>query len=271
MLLSEVVKEEKVILVQEGSVSKTGQFAGHRVAMFATYMENGRMSPSVSKQIQELEANKWPVVVIDTSPAKYEFDWPKWATVLRRPNTSQDWGSWATALNMMPGLWEAKTLLQMNDSLVGPLYPMGGILRLMDADDADYVGLAENPEISYHLSAMFVSYCNNSINKEPFKSFWENISTVNHKDDHIREHEIRLSTIALEANLKLKALFTCSDVDVDISPLYRAPRKMLEVGCPLIKRRLLPLISINSIREYVGNYGQEAVEMIDYAISEKLT
>jgi lipopolysaccharide biosynthesis protein len=231
-------------------------------------MENGRMSPSVAQTLHELEINKWPVVVIDTSPA--EFDWPEWATVIRRPNTSQDWGSWATALNMMPGLWEAKTLLQMNDSLVGPLYPMGSLLRLMDADDADYIGLVDNPEISYHFSAMFVSYCNNSINKEPFKTFWKEISTVANKVDHIREHEIHLSTIAIQANLRIRALFTCEDVDVDYSPLYRAAKKLLDAGCPLLKRRLVHF-NPRATQDYVIKYGQNAVVMVDYALSEKLT
>ena len=236
MLLSDLVEQEKTILVQEGSVSRTGEFSGDKVAMFATYMENGKMSPSVTQTLHELEINKWPVVVIDTSLA--EFTWPEWATVIRRPNTSQDWGSWATALNIMPGLWEAKTLLQINDSLVGPLYPMGSLLRLMDADDADYVGLVENPEISYHFSAMFVSYCNNSINKEPFKTFWKEISTVANKDDHIREHEIKLSTIAIQAGLRIRPLFTCEDVDVEFSPLYNGAKKLLDAGCPLLKRTL---------------------------------
>lgn len=270
MLLSDLVNQETPVLVQEGSVSWLGEFVGDKVAMFATHMENGKMSPSVAKQLEELEVNRWPVVVIDTSPGNYEFTWPEWATVIRRPNNNQDWASWATALNMMPGLWEAKTLLQMNDSLVGPLYPMGSLLRLMDADDADYVGLVENPEISYHFCAMFVSYCNNSINREPFKTFWKEIETVNHKDDHVTQHEIPLTTIALEANLKIKAIFTCEDVDVDFSPLYQGARKLIDVGCPLMKRRMVHW-NPDIIRNYVAQYGQGAVEMVDYALSEVLT
>jgi hypothetical protein len=269
MLMSELVERQKTIFVQEGSVSKTGEFSGDKVAMFATHMENGRMSPSVIAQLSEFELNKWPVVVIDTSPAEYDFDWPKWATVIRRPNDNQDWGSWATALNIMPGLWEAKTLLQTNDSLVGPFYPLGSILRLMDADDADFVGLVDNTQISYHLSAMFVSYCNNSINKEPFKTFWKELSTVDTQPDHILQHEIKLSIVALQNNLKVKSLFTCEDADVDVTPLYAAPRKLFELGCPFMKRRMVHW-NPDTVKDYVVNYGSTAVEMIDYALSEKL-
>lgn len=270
MLMFDLVKQQKTILVQEGSVSRTGEFAGDKVAMFATHMQNGKMSPSVIAQLREFEVNKWPVVVIDTSPLEYEFNWPKWATVIRRPNDNYDFGSWATALNMMPGLWEAKTLLQINDSLVGPFYPMGGILRLIDDDDVDFIGLTDNTEISYHFSSMFIVYCNNSINKEPFKTFWEEMSTVENISDHVWQHEVPLSTVAIQANLRIKPLFSCEDADVPITPLYAAPKKLMELGCPYVKRRFVHSNS-RAVQDYVVKYGQDALTMVDYALSEKLT
>jgi len=270
ILLSDITKKEKITVCQEGSVGKDGEFDGHKVAMFSTYMGNGKMSPSVYKQIKELEINRWPVVVIDTSPESSDFDWPEWATVIRRPNDNQDWGSWAYAIHNMPGLLRAKTLLQMNDSMVGPFYPMGGLLRLMDSDDADYVGLTDNPEIDWHLSAMFVSYCNNSIKNPVFRLFWNGIKSVETRSEHVFKHEIPLSKVAINGNLKVKPIFTYLDVDVDYAPLTFGAKKLLEIGCPLIKRRTVQWLPDKAI-EYAKLYGQEAVDMVKYALDEKLT
>jgi hypothetical protein len=76
--------------------------------------------------------------------------------------------------------------------------------------------------------------------------------------------------VAIKNNLKIKPLFTCADVDVDYAPLTFGARKLINTGCPLIKRRSIHLFP-EEVLEYVKIYGQEAVDMVQYALDEKLT
>lgn len=258
----------EVRVLQVGSIGRHGGFNGDRAAMLAVNTNTGRVSPSAVAQVKALEKAGWPVIVIDTSDQA--FEWPSWATVVQRRNIAQDWGSWATALNLFPGLYEARTLLQMNDSMIGPFYPMGGVLKWFESQDAHYVGVTDNTEIEWHLSAMLVAYCNGAISHPAYRSFWEDVRVLAHKGEHIYAHELELSRIAARNNLRARAMFTTQETGETWAPLTFGWRALLEMGLPLVKRRTIHLYP-HEVREAAVAYGHNAVAMVDHALREAIT
>jgi hypothetical protein len=159
----------------------------------------------------------------------------------------------------------------MNDSMIGPFYPMGGVLRWIESQNevADYVGITDNTEHEWHLSAMFVAYLGGAIRHPAYQAFWDNVRVVRDKGDHIFQHEFELSRIAIRERLRIKAMYTCAEVGVTWAPLTFGWERLIEQGLPLVKRRSVHLYP-DEVRRVAGEYGEHATHMVEHALLERV-
>ncbi len=80
-----------------------------------------------------------------------------------------------------------------NDSVYGPLYPLGNLFEDMQNNKCDFWGITDNTDMSYHLQSYFLVFKKNVIQSDTFKTFWEQVKVLKNKDNIIEKYEIGLT------------------------------------------------------------------------------
>ncbi|MBL6455508.1 hypothetical protein JMJ55_09255 [Belnapia sp. T6] len=131
------------------------------VALYLHYAASGRISAMVLRQLEALAAAGFAVVFISHAPHLSEADWQavraRAALVVWRRNAGLDFGAWQDLAPEATRRWrEAGELLLANDSVLGPIRPMGPILAAMRAGGDGLFGLTESIQGGPHLQSYFL-------------------------------------------------------------------------------------------------------------------
>ena len=120
------------------------------------------------------------MVVVSTSESSEPLDWgidrPTGLTVLRRPNVGYDFGSWATAIDRYPVIAEARRVLLLNDSLVGPFTTIEPLLAKFHASAADVWAVTDTAQFEYHLQSYVLGFTGQTLREPPLQAFWRDVS-----------------------------------------------------------------------------------------------
>lgn len=128
--------------------------------------------------------------------------------VLIRKNVGYDFGSWrAGILELGSEITESKTLLLMNDSLYGPIFPLDELMQRTINHESDIVCMTKNMVGGEHAQSYFVSYRQTVTQSHLFRMFWQNLPVYGCKYSLIRECEISWSQALIQAGHKITALF----------------------------------------------------------------
>ena len=103
------------------------------------------------------------------------IDRPTGLTVLRRPNIGYDFGSWATAIDRYPVIAEARRVLLLNDSLVGPFATIEPLLAKFHASAADVWAVTDTAQFEYHLQSYVLGFAGQTLREPPLQAFWRDI------------------------------------------------------------------------------------------------
>ncbi len=248
---------------------------GPRVALFCHFDAAGGVRPRVLAYLDALREKGFSIVFVSnaghlTDEAMRALT-PRCAGVLVRQNVGYDFGAWRDALEeaALPRPDTAMVVL-LNDSVFGPLRPIGPLLRQIDFDDADIWGLTESWQTGYHLQSYFYAIAPSVLRTPTWRRFWAGVRPVPSKHSIIRAYEIGFTRAMLRGGLRCRALFPYSDlIDAipepdDHPPIARALadaaarrlrdkvalsaplnpssdlwRELLGLGYPFIKRELL--------------------------------
>ncbi len=155
-----------------------------RDVVFVT--NSGRLQPEVEASLRELCA----------------------AVIIRR-NVGYDFGAWADALLAL-GLPRAETeeLILANDSVFGPLVPLGDALRRLDYAKADVWGLTESWQLHYHLQSYFLAFGPQALRNPGFLRFWCAVRPVPMKSYVVKYYEVGVTQAMVKAGLRCAALWT---------------------------------------------------------------
>lgn len=185
---------------------------GPRLVLFIHFDRGGAVRPQVLHYIQEFKANGREVVFVTNSgklrPEALAELQAHCAAVLVRRNVGYDFGAWADALQHL-GLPRADTqeVILANDSVFGPLLPLGNVLLQIDYDKADVWGLTESWQVRYHLQSFFLAFGPAALRAAGFRAFWANVRPVPMKTYIVKRYEVGVTQAMMRAGLRCAALW----------------------------------------------------------------
>ena len=179
-----------------------------RVAVMAHYDVNGVLDPYLKPFISQLSDLCEKVILVSTSGA--ESEWVKQfdnVFVFQRDNVGYDFCSYRFGIEKIERLHAYNQLIVCNDSFyTSKDFSLKKLLA--DASNkSDVVGLTENNQFSYHLQSYFLVFNQCALHSKWFASFWSKVQPLKNKMQIIWRYEIGLSQTALQAGLKLAAIY----------------------------------------------------------------
>jgi Rhamnan synthesis protein F len=135
--------------------------AGRRIALYAHYTPSGIISSMVREQLAAYRDQGFDVILITNSETVEESSWREAADhcwwMVRRRNLGFDFGAWRDAAALLlAGRTPPDELLLVNDSVLGPIHPLGPVLARARAMGNGAVGLTESHQGGVHLQSYFV-------------------------------------------------------------------------------------------------------------------
>ena len=186
--------------------------------------------------------------------------------VLVRRNVGYDFGAMREGLShwRLPRA-ETRSVLLVNDSLVGPFTPLEPILARADLSQADVWGATDSPQRSHHLQSFFLLAGREALTSQAWASFWGDVRPVLSKEWIIAKYEIGLTRRLKKGGLRLRALFPYETLVAGLAPFEGSERRraqaarlrrvlrrggklnptadlwreLLRAGFPFVKRELL--------------------------------
>jgi hypothetical protein len=248
---------------------------GPRVAVFCHYDAAGEVRARVLAYLDALRGEGFSIVFVSNAgqltDAAMRALLPRCAGVVVRRNVGYDFGAWRDALEQaaLPRP-DTAMLLLLNDSVFGPLQPIGPLLRQIDFDAADIWGLTESWQTGYHLQSYFYAIAPSVLRTPTWRRFWAGVRPVPSKHSIIHAYEVGFTRDMLRGGLRCRALFAYSDLiaaiptpddhppiarvladanarrlrektarEAPLNPTSDLWRELLGLGYPFIKRELL--------------------------------
>jgi len=185
---------------------------GPRVALFMHFDRGGRVRAQLFTYMRALKDNGRDIVFVtnagfltaEAMAALQEIC----ACVIIRKNIGYDFGAWRDAIDYL-GLPRAETeeIICANDSVFGPILPLGDTLRRLDYASADIWGLTESWQTRYHLQSFFLAFGPKAIRAEAFRKFWRSVRPVPLKTYIVKEYEIGVTHAMMKGGLSCAALW----------------------------------------------------------------
>ena len=219
-----------------------GAAAGQDIALFVTHSADGRLKPHVAHHLRALHRAGIRSILIVASDHGFE---PGPEPVLAeleglyvRANEGFDFAAWAHVLQLEPGLFAARTLILVNDSIVGPIDEAryAEMLERLRGSEADLIGATDNYERGWHIQSFFLAFKPRALSSFPLHRFLNSIVAFEDKESVINAYEIRLAPEMRTAGLRVEALFP--SVDLVNATIFNW-RELIRRGFPFIKVAVL--------------------------------
>jgi lipopolysaccharide biosynthesis protein len=263
MLVTDACKGE-VYLAQSGKIIKD------KAVLYAHHTNDGKITKSVAKQLENWNNCGWPVVVVDSTAE--ELPWPDYVTLIRKPNIGSDFGSWSVGLHTMPRLYDIKKLLFANSGVVGPFWSFSNLMRDFEETDKDMWGLTTNSDIDWHIQSYWFGFSNGCLRREPLENFWKSVKIQPTKGHIIVAYEVGMSRLVKKEGWSTRVVYPYQAVGAASgmdTGTYNWDR-LLDMGLPFVKRRILNWNSGPMMRK-IKEYGNEAIELATEGMSETLS
>lgn len=218
---------------------------GPKVALFVHFDSRGVVHEHVLHYVRSLADAGFSVVFVTNSgrrlhPAALAQLQPICARVLVRRNLGYDFGAWREAIEYL-GLPRPDTsiLILANDSVYGPLRPMGEILNMINFEHADVFGLTECWLSRYHLQSYFLAFGSRVLQSEAWSKFWTRVRPAPSKYWVIPHYEIGLSQALVRAGFRCQALWPYMQLIDHVDPALLGDEKEKDQKTvdPIVKAR----------------------------------
>jgi hypothetical protein len=147
-----------ILRMQPGTRPQPG---ARRVALYAHYCANGRVSGMVIQQLRAYAAAGFAVVFATAAPAIAPADWAEVAEVaallVHRRNRGLDFGAWHDLASTLGERWpDIDELLLVNDSVLGPIRPLEPVFAALRTGGEGLFGLTDSWQGGGHLQSYFL-------------------------------------------------------------------------------------------------------------------
>lgn len=167
----------------------------NRAIVFVHYDRDNIVDDYVYYYLKELQKNASLLIFVSTAKL-VEKDVKNLShycsKVIIRENIGYDFMSYKIGLESFD-YQNYDEVVICNDSVYGPLYPLGDVFEEMTNDSSDFWGITDNTDFSYHLQSYFLVFKKNIISSVAFEQFWKQIKVLNNKEDIIQKYEVGLS------------------------------------------------------------------------------
>ena len=191
---------------------EAGITLGPRVVLFMHFDGAGNVRPQIFDYLNDLAANNLEVVFVTNAaklnaPALQNLQEICAGIIIRR-NIGYDFGAWRDAILHLD-LPQAQTeeVILANDSVFGPLTPMGDVLRRINYKKADVWGLTESWQVRYHLQSFFMAFGPAALQAEAWRKFWRQVRPVPMKAYVVRTYEIGITQAMVKGGLSCTAMW----------------------------------------------------------------
>jgi SAM-dependent methyltransferase len=147
--------------------------------------------------------------------------------VLVRENAGLDFSAWISAFQLLGiELSELSELIFVNDSVIGPLFPLREAITQMAAADCDFWGMTDSWGHAYHLQSYFLCFKETALRSAALSDYLRHYAHPTDKDEVIEQGEVGLTQALLTADLRPQAY--CPYSEVAKRWLLDLPRRMAE-------------------------------------------
>jgi hypothetical protein len=191
---------------------EAGITLGPQVVLFMHFDGRGLVRPQVLDYMREFKANGRDVVFVTNSrkmkPQALEALKEISTGIIVRKNIGYDFGAWRDAVDFLElPRAETQEVILANDSVFGPLVPLGDVLRRLNYKKADIWGLTESWQVRYHLQSFFLAFGPTALRAPAWRKFWDSVRPVPAKDYIVREYEIGITQAMMKGDLNCAALW----------------------------------------------------------------
>lgn len=218
-LIASVDRGSKIIKVADRP--GRAETPGPRVVIFCHFDRNGRIRDHTKVYLAALMAEGFELVFVSNSGTLVsdDLEWIRtraWCTVLRR-NIGFDFAAWRDAITIasLPAP-DTEFLLLANDSVYGPLAPLGPMLDAFDFSQADVWGATDSWQHRFHLQSYFVAFGPRALRSPGFTAFWSSVQNLRSKWGVVRRYEIGLTRALIAAGLRCRAVWKYTDLVEDM-------------------------------------------------------
>ena len=248
-----------------------------RLAIFAHYDRNHRLSPADMHFLEHLRPLVQDILMVSNSPVPEQF-----LPALRRlnikliirDNSGFDFGAWRDGINSIgyERIGEYDELVLANNSCYAHLFQLTEMFAAMDERECDFWGVSDFPEmrdsarpeaklmkdgiIPYHLQSYFTVFRKNVLNSEAFRDFWHNVKDLDQLIDVVVNYETGMSRKLMLAGFKPDAYIRESCAlqltrahDPAFNAIYNVPADFIKLRSPFLKKNILYCLDHNAIAE----------------------
>lgn len=256
---------------------------GPRPCVFVHWDAAGEVRPHVVEYVRALAEAGLSVLFVSNAgflrPDSLAAVKALCAGILIRRNFGYDFGAWREGFEQLDlPRDDTEFAVMANDSVYGPLRPVGEMLQRLDFSQADAWGCTETWQSRYHLQSYFLAFSPAVLASPAWRRFWSGVRSTPSKTLVIQRYEIGLSQALIRAGFNVRALWPygalTEDVDLPLitedlpegtlldplrdvrraharhvrnAAVFRVPlnptsdlwRQLLHAGFPFIKRELL--------------------------------
>ncbi|MCW2284320.1 hypothetical protein M2323_002131 [Rhodoblastus acidophilus] len=254
-----------------------------RVCVYVAFMRDAEVAPHAAHAMAALRKDGFYVICLavrDDVDAPMIDPGPDIADAFcARANAGWDFGAWAAMFARHPRLWEADSLLLMNDSVIGPLRAMDDIWLKIAQSPASVFGLVESFDVQRHIQSFWMFYKAEALRNPTLRAFWRTVRNLDDKDEVIAAYEVNTIRLCEIAGLAHEAIFPCAPEDERTgNPSFWGWRRLAARGYPFIKLRLLTETPDNidlsdwvAVLHRAGLDGQRARDLLAAAPAQQET
>jgi Rhamnan synthesis protein F len=183
-----------------------------KVVLFMHFDRRGLVRPQLLDYMRDLKENGRSIVCVSNSrrlkPAAMSALQEVCAAVIVRRNIGYDFGAWRDAVDFLDlPRAETEEVIFANDSVFGPLMPLGDTLRRLNYANVDVWGLTDSWQVRYHLQSFFMAFGPAALRAEAFRKFWRSVRPVPAKFYVVRTYEVGVTQAMMKGGLRCAALW----------------------------------------------------------------
>ncbi len=194
------------------------------ICLFVHYNARGKVDQYVFTYLEHLSRTGFEIYFISNSPVKKEYRDRVTSSItnckiFERENKGADFGAWKWAIEkkIIPGDFDY--LLLTNDSIYGPLFPLGPVIESMVAkEDKDFWGLTDNHHAQWHIQSYFFLVTKKVFDSDAFRKIFRQDFSKSHKLEIIRKGEVQLTISLIEAGFKGDVYVPYTKLSPDTEP-----------------------------------------------------
>ena len=228
--------------------------AKRRVVFYLVYDARGDVDDYIPYKLRRLREVADHIVVVSNGPLSEQGHAALDGLaddIFERENSGYDVGGYQAVLDHFGDerLAEYDELILMNYTWFGPIGSFDPVIARMDALDVDFWGMTDhgattpNPitltgTMPAHIQSHWIAVRNSMFTSDAWKQYWRDMPPITSYTDSILHHEARFTSHFEQLGFTSVVAFPHGDYPGTDHPAAERPHRLLDDGCPVLKRRV---------------------------------